>query len=297
MKLYIIGNGFDIAHGIQSKYDSFRDFLINNYPDYYSSIMFGYNYAKELWKDFENELPLCAIYIEENGLQMGKEMSEKLDYDSMDDMGIGIWLDEQYKFLNELPKYLRLWIESIDTSKKMFYKIDKESKFLTFNYTDTLERVYSINPNNIKHIHGYVRNKIEELVIGHCNRKIISDALKMKRENEKYFCDFAISTYNLILKYCNNILKKTDKIIEKNAEFFENLSDIDEVVVIGHSLGKVDFPYFNKVINSIGENTIWNVYYYESSDEKIFKEILCNLGIREENIIMLSTQEIKTYLE
>ncbi len=156
MKLYIIGNGFDLAHGIQSRYSDFRDFLINKYPYYYSSIMFGYNYTDELWKNIENELPLCAIYIEENGFQMGNEMREELDYNSLDDMGIGIWLDEQYRFLNKLPKYLRLWIESIDTSKEMFYKIDKDSKFLTFNYTDTLERVYSINSKNIKHIHGYV---------------------------------------------------------------------------------------------------------------------------------------------
>ncbi len=71
------------------------------------------------------------------------------------------------------------------------------------------------------------------------------------------------------------------------------MSDIDVVEVIGHSLGNVDLPYFIKVFNSIDENAIWNVYYYESSDDKIFKKILCDLGIREDNIIMLPTQKIK----
>lgn len=136
MTLYIIGNGFDIAHHIKCKYSDFGDFLGENYPNYYESIMSGYCRSNALWKDFENELPSCATHIEEFGSQMGNEMRDELDYDPMDDMGIGRWLDDQYKFLNELPKYLRLWVESIDTKKDTVYKINKDSLFLTFNYTD-----------------------------------------------------------------------------------------------------------------------------------------------------------------
>lgn len=147
MTLYIIGNGFDIAHHIKCKYCNFADFLGDNYPDYYESIMSGYCSSNALWKDFENELPSCATHIEEFGSQMGNEMRDQLDYDPMDDMGIGIWLDDQYKFLNELPIYLRLWVESIDTKKDAVYKINKDSVFLTFNYTDTLESVYRIDPD------------------------------------------------------------------------------------------------------------------------------------------------------
>lgn len=31
--LFIAGNGFDIAHGIPSKYSEFRKYIIKNYPD------------------------------------------------------------------------------------------------------------------------------------------------------------------------------------------------------------------------------------------------------------------------
>lgn len=34
MTLYIIGNGFDIAHHIKCKYSEFADFLGDNYPDW-----------------------------------------------------------------------------------------------------------------------------------------------------------------------------------------------------------------------------------------------------------------------
>ena len=292
MKLYIIGDGFDIAHDIKCKYCHFGDFLADNYPDYYESIMGGYCRSNALWKDFENELPSCATHIEEFGSQMGNEMREELDYDPMDDMGIGRWLDDQYRFLNELPKYLRLWVESIDTKKEAVYQINKDSVFLTFNYTDTLEYVYGIDSDNIKHIHGYVKNKKEELVIGHCNQKIISYALEKKKEAETNFVDFSVSTFDRVSKYCEVTLKRTSRIIDENTDFFESLSDVDEVIIIGHSLNTVDMPYFKKVFNSISDNVIWKAYYFEEKDEKPFEKVLSDLGIRKENRFVLKTQEL-----
>ena len=223
---------------------------------------------------------------------MGNEMLDELDYDPMDDMGIGRWLDDQYRFLNELPKYLRLWVESIDTRKEAVYKIDRESIFLTFNYTDTLESVYCIDSDNIKHIHGYVKNKKEELVIGHCNQKAVSYALEKKKEAEINFVDFAVSTFERVSKYCNATLKKTSRIIDENTDFFESLSDVDEVIIIGHSLNKVDMPYFEKVLNSIRGDAIWKAYYFEDTDEIIFEKVLDDLGIRKENRFVRKTQEL-----
>lgn len=292
MTLYIIGNGFDLAHHIKCKYSDFGDFLGDNYPDYYESIMSGYCRSNALWKDFENELPSCATHIEEFGTQMGNEMRDELDYDPMDDMGIGRWLDDQYRFLNDLPKYLRLWVETIDTKKNPVYKINKHSIFLTFNYTDTLERAYKIDSDNIKHIHGYVKNKKEELVIGHCNKKAISYALEKKKEAEMNFVDFAVSTFDRVSKYCSATLKNTSKIIDENMDFFKSLSNVNEVIIIGHSLSTVDIPYFKTVLNFISENAMWKAYYFEDTDEKTFEKVLANLGIRKENRVVLKTQEL-----
>ena len=41
--LYIIGNGFDIAHGIHTPYAAFRDFLEKNYPNFLSDFEFIYD--------------------------------------------------------------------------------------------------------------------------------------------------------------------------------------------------------------------------------------------------------------
>lgn len=163
---------------------------------------------------------------------------------------------------------------------------------MTFNYTDTLESVYCIDPDNIKHIHGYVKNKNEELVIGHCNQKAIFYALEKKKEAEVNFVDFAVSTFDHVSKYFNTTLKRTSNIIYENTEFFNSLSNVDEVIIIGHSLNKVDMPYFEKVLKSVRENAIWKAYYFEDTDEKPFEKVLDDLGIKKENRFVRKTQEL-----
>ena len=292
MKLYIIGNGFDIAHDIKCKYCDFRDYLGDNHSNYYESISHGYAGSNYLWKDFENELPSCATHIEEWGLEMGFSMREEIDYDPMDDMGIGLWLDNQYKFLNELPKYLRFWVQSIGINKKPKFKIEKDALFLTFNYTATLEKIYSIERDNINHIHGFVENKNELLIIGHCDQDTISEALNKKLNAEEQFEDCAISTFDRVAQYCETTLKRTDYIIEANSYFFNHLSHIDEIVIIGHSLNEVDMPYFRKVLQSVSPNAVWTACYHDDSDEQKFKNILMNLGIDKEKVLVHKTEEL-----
>lgn len=38
MKLYIIGNGFDVFHGLPTRYSDFRSYIISLYPDAEDSI-------------------------------------------------------------------------------------------------------------------------------------------------------------------------------------------------------------------------------------------------------------------
>ena len=57
-RLYIIGNGFDIHHGINSKYSQFKDWL-ENHQEEYNALYFLNNYFRvdsEFWSDFERSL-------------------------------------------------------------------------------------------------------------------------------------------------------------------------------------------------------------------------------------------------
>ena len=62
--LFIVGNGFDIAHGIPTKYSDFRTFIIKNYPDalkYRDEIisLLDYKYINE--KEFAAEILLSTM--------------------------------------------------------------------------------------------------------------------------------------------------------------------------------------------------------------------------------------------
>ena len=54
--LYIIGNGFDLHHGINSSYRNFRDWLYENEPTVIQDIEEAYGCCDdEWWSDFENQ--------------------------------------------------------------------------------------------------------------------------------------------------------------------------------------------------------------------------------------------------
>lgn len=60
--LYVIGNGFDIHHGINNSYANFRDWMQDEYPDVMEDFEKVYGECdNEWWGDFENQLASLNI--------------------------------------------------------------------------------------------------------------------------------------------------------------------------------------------------------------------------------------------
>lgn len=57
MKLYVMGNGFDLAHDIKCKYKHFGDFLAENEPVFYNNLMAAFESDQSIWGAFEDALP------------------------------------------------------------------------------------------------------------------------------------------------------------------------------------------------------------------------------------------------
>lgn len=74
-----------------------------------------------------------------------------------------------------------------------------------------------------------------------------------------------------------------------HSTFFEILKPVNQVFVVGHSFGEVDLPYFKKVINSIQENAVWNIYYYNEDEADAFKDKISSVGVRPEQVKMRSS--------
>ena len=166
--LYIIGNGFDIAHKVDTRYWNFRTFLEENHWEFlqrFESLYhiqpldpseYGYSQEaqerwnnrvnKDLWSEFERFMATPDIqsmldYSESVVGNLGLESGNYGIRDTMD----AHWRQE-FGFIRELQQYVKEWIEQIDLSgvtprKKALIENDSDY-FFNFNYTRVLEDVY-----------------------------------------------------------------------------------------------------------------------------------------------------------
>lgn len=308
MNLYVIGNGFDKAHGIKTDYIDFRDFLYNNHPDFLASFEETYGNCLEsnrelveasLWKDFETNL--CSIAEDEivdgaTSLKLGLDGG---DIDVEDTM-MEYW-NEQYKFILRLQDYLREWVESISISVPVMTDYihpiyDGEDDvtddmFLTFNYTMVLEELYKISPDNICHIHGAVANRKQRLVIGHGDKENSIRAKEKMHEAREQYDDKRSSIYHALAEYYERTKKDVATHIENNRYFFGNLRDIQTVYIAGHSLGEVDIPYFSEILKRTSHDTQWVVVLFNPNSQAYMESVLLKIDVKKDKISMMDCKQ------
>lgn len=279
--LYIIGNGFDLAHNMATRYDDFRKWLIGNgridiikelqsvFPEQNKN---GYL----LWSDFENAL---GFYDINKVINWNWKDLCLIEYT----IGEGMFTIPDYylntKLLDIINNSFSEWFSSIPLPIMPKYNnLKKDAYYLTFNYTDTLETLYGISEKQILHIHGRVSKK-EKLIFGHDREITISGYLNKSfdvRENNE-----RIQRLNDI----DNLRKPCDKIIENNDAFFQNLSHIQTIYPIGHSCAKIDFPYFQKIKKSIDAEAIWSFTPYNKDDKRRMQELKKMLNLDDKHTI------------
>ena len=64
--------------------------------------------------------------------------------------------------------------------------------------------------------------------------------------------------------------------------FFRQLTEVNNVEIIGHSFGEVDMPYFIYLKYCISKNAKWKFYYHSLEDynaaEEAVKELELDIG-------------------
>lgn len=302
MRLFIIGNGFDLAHGLSTSYVDFRDYLEETNWEFLVKFEAPYGFVPEsrrkivedlLWKDFETNL--SAINEDEIidgavSMEMGLEGGD-VDIEST----LNEYWEDEYKYIKRLNQYISEWVRQIDTDVSPKTKIIKKSAkdlFLTFNYTLVLEKVYGIANNQILHIHGSVDEHYSgEPVIGHGDFDRIERVKAKIPEAEQNFWEKESSIYKALANYYERTRKDVDFFLHFHKRFFENMSEVEQINVIGHSWGDVDMPYFKEILKHVEENVIWNVYYFKSEEEQQFLNKALEIGIARKNINMINTRE------
>ncbi len=296
--LYIIGNGFDIMHGVRSRYSDFRDSMGKNNNLRWQ--LETYLKSDSLWSDFEEAL----AHI--NGSAILDTVDMWLDnFDAYDEdaqaadffAAIDIATNPATEIAHALPIRFRQWVESLrPTEEPVWVDVFKpESKYLTFNYTEFLETMYHIPSQAITYIHGCRKNKKQELILGHApNANEFDDWLptlpipNYKSSRKRYMIDSAldVASRNLI-NYDEATTKDTHAIIKNHDSFFTELADIKNIVVIGHSLSLVDYPYFKEIISKNNNIENWIISWYSSRDLENIIEFASHMNLRTSQINLI----------
>jgi hypothetical protein len=245
-KLYVVGNGFDLWHGLPTGYDQFYAFakeMLDELEWFYS---LNVNDTGP-WCDFENALGCfewSQFYEFHNHIDVTSDsFKPSLVYGLEDD------ITEQADHLVEgIRETFRDWIAGIDISvANQKLEFPHGANFITFNYTSTLQTVYGISDERVLHIHGRA-DVFDELVFGHGESMYEEPELDERGEsNRTMFSDAEGAA-----KYPFYALQKPVKeVLEKNGYWFDSLANISEIVVIGHSLNKIDLPYFKRLAESM----------------------------------------------
>lgn len=275
MRLIVIGNGFDLHHGLKTSFKDYLKYLKRYNPDTLASIRHSkyfmgngidiFNAKDPFWTDVEGNLEFAYE-------DMLDDSVEYLDWNEESDAR---WhraeFDSEMKVKEIDTSFatdsLANWIRDVDVLKaKRIVAFEQSDVFVSFNYTETLEKVYGISPERILHIHGCIIDP-ESLQFGNPNQpptQVRKEAEKAYGDHEYYGMSIEPAADNYAaLAY--SFSKDIDSNIPKLEEFLVG-KVIDEVVIMGHSYSGVDKPYYEKLLIPRFMKTKWTIYCYTDKD-------------------------------
>lgn len=300
MRLNIMGNGFDLYHGLPCSYYYFGCYLISNHEDFYEKLadMYGFVAKKvvSVYPDLEFKWGVEDVFWGEFEKHLGDVDSSWVENTLQDDLGLEnddpVDLDlAEYENSEQIKQMFSEWVyETLDKAENFEIvdrilkhtdaelQFDGEECFINFNYTHTLEKIYNIEEDRILHIHGEcLTGEFDDLVIGHCNDERIKMVAKQLEEYEENDYDQETrnrkNEYSCILANLKDLRKNVAQNILTCNYFLERSKKVTEVCVYGLSFGEVDIPYMKNIRNKY-PNAKWKVSYYSLGEKKEKAEIL-----------------------
>lgn len=284
--LYVIGNGFDLWHGLPTSYRHFYEFAQDILDELEEHYKFNPN-GDIPWYDFENALGTFNSngfydYYNEIDVQ-AEDFRPSFVFGLEDELA-----QETERHVTTIKEAFIEWVDQIDEQKAVpLMRFNDGSVFINFNYTSTLQIVYGIEDNKIFHIHGRHATN-DDLIFGH-NKKIVvvPEIDENGDSNRTMFSDAeGAAEYPL-----HAFRKPVYEILKKGNDYFNALNGIATVVVIGHSLNKIDLPYFRRIADST-EGARWKVSYYSIDEKERYIRALMNCGVSKEQIVLYPYAEL-----
>ncbi len=287
-KIIILGNGFDLAHGLNTSYKDFIRHIID----------LSVNYDEDVRKDLINVGTLFSEYknydfISNNFIEIIKFQNRygKIEFGNSFFRTLLMkyfqtdWLDiEQHYFhvlsitkdrdINRLQsefeivkKYLELYLTKISTENNVqyipefndiFLENDPNSIiFLNFNYTSTIE-IYVDHLNQIKeiqiiNIHGELNSDNNPIVFGYGDDSSPKYNELIRKNKNIYLRNLKRQQYNLADKY-ETLNRGLNQLLDRREE--------TEICSIGHSLGLTDKTLLSEILEHPAVSRI-KLFYYQ----------------------------------
>ena len=287
-KLYIIGNGFDLWHGIPSGYWHFKEYARQHDRNVFDAVE-DHLPAGDDWSSLESAL--ADIDVDNIITELGQFMPSYGE-DHWSDSGHHDFQYEVEQVVKRLSTRLTMlfgeWIMTLPipkptTAKVLLKRFDANAAFLSFNYTSTLQELYAVPCEHVLHIHGEAKMQDDELILGHAwnptQRKSLND-----REDIEELDTRLMEAHSILDGYFLQTFKPSERLILQHQAFFSQLDAIESVYVLGHSLSDVDLPYLQALLSVPKVATAdWHVACREEVDRPERRERLIQIGIDAKN--------------
>lgn len=266
--LYIVGNGLDLHFNLKTKTEHFIEHLrsqsVYNELDNALDVLNCYGID---WCDYEQSLN--NIDLDELELQNEIQPDYLSDHESDRDGGIlnmQMYVDSLSNAINSALEEMvnvannEIINRSLSTPKKELFK--SGDAILTFNYTSTIEYLFSI-PDNVPifHIHGYYEQR-SPLIFGYRNDNN-SHANTWASMDEEVWDYYITKQRETVYAFYESWRKKLQ--LENLNIFLSGCYEIDKIVVLGHSMSAVDSEYMEQIDKALCPIS-WEISYYNESD-------------------------------
>ncbi len=259
-KLFVIGNGFDLHHGIPSRFSDFGSYLATADSKILELIRDYLFVDEDFWNCFETRL---ATFEADVVIEYAEQFLTPYGAEDWSDASHHDFEYEIEQVVDGLSARLRRrfvdWIRKLPIpaagTVPVLRCIDPSAVFLSFNYTPTLQRLYGVSEDQVLHIHGRAADPASEIVLGHGWKRLPHEQLS--RGIDEATDTRVAGGYRLIDDYFAATFKPTEEIIERHRFAFECLTSVTDVWILGHSLGDVDAPYFRELMKRVNPSARW----------------------------------------
>lgn len=305
---FFVGNGFDINVGLDTEYEKFYKYYIEECPDDLLANSIGSNC--EFWSDLEVALGNYTANVGQNEeinfwksegnleFELVKYLKIQMDRVNLKSKEREIALDMQRsftEFYTDLPDKHKYHIADIfSRAENIVYS------FISFNYTDVLDRCLEkfreLMPDNFVQYHNHRKitllHNIDDIIHIHgtTSRDMVLGVNDDAQIGNERFRKRNIYRKSLIKEEQNESLGNS-----KKSKASDIINDSTIICIFGMSIGKTDKMWWQSICRWLQSDAERRLVIYTFGSEKDEPTIKPNMRQKEEDVLRRLKQNADVY--